>query len=220
MKQNILVSLLLALGVTAFAGCGKKTPEKAAAQEIDFGSFKDSVYRNDYFGLTMTLPPEWSVLDSEEHHRLSESGHELLAGDDKNLKAVLKASELTTVNLWGAFRHPVGSAVEFNPSILCVAERVGHLRGIKTGKDYLFHAKKFMKAGKMEFQFPTETSTESIAGRDFGVMPVEMIALDVTTTQLYYACIMKGYALVVILSYSTDEERQSLQDILNSMVLK
>jgi hypothetical protein len=42
-------------------------------------------------------------------------------------------------------------------------------------------------------------------------MPTKTVKND------YYATLRKGYALLVILKYSTDEEKQLLQDILATM---
>jgi hypothetical protein len=92
--------------------------------------------------------------------------------------------------------------------------------GIKRGKDYLFHVKKAMESGQMKISFPSEISTESVGGHDFDVMHAEMSMAAVTVRQDYYASIMKGYAVIFIVSFTTDEEKSSLQDILTSAIFK
>jgi hypothetical protein len=42
----------------------------------------------------------------------------------------------------------------------------------------------------------------------------------ITVRQTYYANIMKDYALVFIVTFTTDEEESSLQDILESVTFK
>lgn len=203
---------LVLLCILMLTGCGKE-----ASREIDFGSIQNSVYRNNYFGLTLAVPPEWSVQDQSALKRLSEAGAGMVAGGDKNMKAVLKASELRTVNLVGIFRHPIGTPVPYNPSIACVAERVGDMPGIKFGKDYHFHAKQLMQSSQTKFDFPKEITTEKLGGIDFDVMHVTITVGAITIRQKYYASIMKGYALNIIASFTTAEEEAALQKILESV---
>src|SRR5208283_4463560 len=83
---------IIALAVL-FIGCGKK-----ASDEIDFGTFNNSVYKNNYFGLTVTVPADWSIQDQEAQRRIMKLGGNMLAGEDKNLKSLMKAGELKTVS--------------------------------------------------------------------------------------------------------------------------
>lgn len=170
MSRTKLTCTLVACAVVLLGGC-----ERRASDEIDFGGIKNSVYQNKYFGLSVKLPAEWSVLDQEAQRLLVETGGKMAAGADKNLKAVIKASEMQTVYLFTAFKHPLGAPVTFNPGIMCLAERVRQMPGIKRGKDYLFHARKLLESGQIEYSFPSEISTESVGGQDFDVMHAETL---------------------------------------------
>jgi len=205
-------SLIVTLCVLLSAGCGKK-----ASDEIDFGAVKNSVYQNEYFGFKVTLPSDWSVQDQAMRQRLAEQGKQMMAGDDKGIKAVLKASELQTINLLAAFQHPVGTPVPFNPSIMCVAERVSGLPGIKRGKDYHFHARKLMESSQVKFEFPADIPAVTLGGVEFDVMPVTMTVGPSTAQQKYYAAIRKGYALNFIVSFTTADEEAVLQHILEGV---
>lgn len=204
--------VLLIVCAVLLAGCEKKTSD-----EVDFGTFEDFVYRNKYFGLTLTVPPEWSIQDQESYQRIMDTGGKALAGEDKNLKAVVKASQLQTVNLLLVFKHPVGTPVPFNPNIACVAERVRHMPGIKRGKDYLFHSRKLLESGQLSISFPRDIYTEELGGANFDVMYTEMELAGVAVQQKYYATVAKGYALILIVSFSTEEEEADLQSILESV---
>jgi hypothetical protein len=215
MKQVKWFVVVLITTLAFSVGCGQK-----AEDEIDFGTVKDSIYQNEYFGFTVNLPPEWSIQDQEARQRMMELGGKMIAGDDHNLKATIKASEVTTVNLFAALKHPLGAPVPYNPNISCVAERIRHVPGIQKGKDYLFHAKKLLESGQMQFDFPKEISSESIGGREFDVMYTEASMAGITIRQKYYAAVMKGYALILVVSFTTDEEELALQKILDTVVLK
>ncbi len=195
-------------------GCTKK-----ASQEIDYGAVTNSVYKNEFFGLSVPLPASWSVQDQEMRKQLSQEGSKMLAGDDKQMKKTIEASEQQTIYLLAAFEQPVGAPVEFNPSIMCMAEKVRKAPGIKRGQDYLFHAKKQMEAGQIKFTFPKEISTEKIDGIDFDVMHTAMTVESTTVQQKYYATIMKRYALCFILSSNSAEQDAVLQKILESVTL-
>ena len=201
--------------IALLPGCGKKAPD-----EIDFGAVEKSVYRNEYFGFSLRLPPEWSVQDREAQQRIMEMGGKIIAGDDKNLKALMKASELQTVQLLTAFRHPLGTPTSYNPSVMCVAERVGHMPGIKQGRDYLFHTRRVLESSPMKIAFPGEVSAEKLGGREFDLMHVEMQFPGITVRQKYYASIMKGYALGCIMSYATRDEESTLDGILATLSFK
>ena len=202
----VVMAACLALG----AGCGKK-----AADEIDFGVVENSVYRNDYLGFRIKLPAHWSMQDREAQKRIAQTGGNLLAGDDKNLKAMIKASELQSVQLLAVFKHPVGTPVPFNPSIACVADRISHMPGIKSGKDYHFHTRRVLEAGQIKVSFPKEVSSENLGGKSFDVMHVEM-SLNVTVRQKYYAAIIRGYAFVCIASFTTPDDERELNAILGT----
>lgn len=209
------ICVLVMVWIVLFAGCRKR-----ASDEIDFGAVENSTYRNDYFGLSVKLPSEWSVQDKETQQKLMDLGRKMVEGDDKNLKAVIKASEMQTVNLFAAFKHPIGTPVPYNPNIMCLAERVSHMPGIKRGKDYHFHSKRLLELSQVEVSFPKEVSTEELGGHDFDVMYVESLITGMTIRQKHYATIMKGYALVFAVSFTNGEEESTLDNVLSSVTFE
>jgi hypothetical protein len=194
------------------AGCTKK-----ASDEIDFGTINNSVYHNNFFGLNVPLPKEWSLQDQTEQRRLMKAGAKLVSGDDKNMEAMVKASELQSVNLFAIFEHPVGSPVPYNPSVISIAESVQHAPGIKSGRDYHYQAKKVLEGGQLEVSFPKDIYTQQLGGVDFDVMETQIKARGLVIRQKYYATIIKGYALCMVTSFTSDEEDASLQKILTGL---
>ena len=191
-------------------GCAKK-----ASEEIDFGTIKNSVYQNKYFGFNLTLPADWSVQDEETRRRLAEEGTKMLVGNDR-AKALMKASEQQTVNLLAAFKHPIGTQVSFNPNVICMAERLSFLSGVKTGKDYHFHARKQLESAQMKIEIADQLTKENLGGIDFDVMHGSMKVAGMTVHQKYYATVLKNYALVFITSYTSDDQQSNLQNILQT----
>ena len=213
-KTSICFAFIIVCTIL-FWGCSKN-----ASKEIDFGTIENSVYRNKYFGLTITFPAEWSIQDQESRQRMMKMGKEMITGEDKNLKAAMKASELQSVYLFAVFKHPLGAPVTFNPGIVCTAERIRHAPGIKRGKDYHFHARKVFESSQMDVSFPRDISTENLGGVDFDIMYLQITQAGTTVQQEYYATVMKGYALAFIVSFTTDEEKAALGKVLDTIVFK
>lgn len=218
-----------------FVGCAEKAydkvdsgaaaPEKSdvgarASDEIDFGTIENSTYTNNYFGLSVKFPPEWSVQDQKAQKNLMDMGSKMISQGDKNLNAAIKASMSETVSLFFVSQHLLGTPVSSNPNIVCIAERVRETPGIKSGKDYLFHIRKTLESGQMKFAFPKEVTTEKLGGRDFYVLYGEMPMGGTTVRQKWYATIMKGYALTFTISFTNEEEQSALDNVLSTVTFK
>ena len=115
------------------------------------------------------------------------------------------------------FRHPLGAAVDFNPSFVCVAEKVSQLPGIKRGSDYLFHARKLIEMGQLKYTFDDDMHSEKIGGVEFDLLNAHLDLKNVALTQKYFASIRKGYALCFVLSSHTDEAAKELRGILQTL---
>jgi len=187
---------------------------------LDAGTVQDSVYTNKYFGMRLRIPDGWLAQDNETTKALIERGHDLAVGDDKNLDAATRASEQRSVTLLTVFKYAPGSPVDFNPSVMCVAERIQDLPGIKKGADYLFHVKKGLSASKLAPTFEKEIYETSVNGVDFGVLESRLVIGKSEIRQKYYTTILKGYALSIITSYSTNEELRALNEAMQSLKLQ
>jgi hypothetical protein len=194
--------------------------KQVSTAKLDFGTLSSSTYSNKYFGLTVMLPEGWAVQDHQAQQKMMKLGGEMIAGGDKNLQALVKASEPQTVNLFAAFAHPVGAPVAFNPSIVCVAERLDQLPGIKRGSDYLFHMRRALEAGQVKVAFPKDVWSERLGGREFDVMFIEMTVGATTIRQRYYVLVHKGYALGFVASASTSDEETQLKRVMESVTFK
>lgn len=211
LTKRVLLPVLVLL-IPVLLGCTKK-----ATKEIDFGMFDGNSYHNDYFDMTINLPGEWSVQDSESTRRLKETGQKMLAGDDKQLKAIVKASDLLSVTLFVVFEHPLGTPVPFNLNVIGVAEKVSHLPGLKGGQDYLYHARKLLESAQVNYSFPKEPFSKTLGGKTFDAMYTETVMHGLTVKQEYYATIMKGYALSFIITFTDETGRTTLLNVLETL---
>ena len=185
---------------------------------IDFGEFEGGIYSNSFFNLMLSIPDEWEVLDLESRMEIMKRGGEIVAGNNQGLKAAINAADLKSLNLLSAYEYPPGSAVETNPGIMLIAEKVKHAPGIKRGSDYHFHAKKLMKLSRVKISYPEEIYETSIDGVTFDVMTSEMtLGPGVVIRQRQYATIMNGYALLVALTYQDESGLGQLEEIVETI---
>jgi len=124
--------------------------------KFDYGKIENNKYINSFFGFEMELPPNWVVQTKEQMENLSKMGKELVAGDDENMKAVINASEINSANLLAVFKYEVGAVVDYNPNLMLVAENLKNTPGIKTGSDYLFQSRRFLKQSQIQYDYIDE----------------------------------------------------------------
>lgn len=192
-------------------GCGDK-------KTIDFGEVQAGIYTNSFFNLRLSLPDSWHVLDLESRMELMKRGGQIVAGDNKNLKAAVDAADLNSLNLLAANESPPGSAVPTNPGIMLIAEKVKHLPGIKRGSDYHFQSKKLLQLSQMQISYPQEIYETNIDGISFDVMETEItIGPGAVVRQRQYATIMNSYALLVVLTYQDEYGLGELERIVETI---
>ena len=208
--KNMYLALLIMVG-------GILSCSPSATKEIDLGTMADGLYQNEYFGFKVDIPSEWTVQDQYATNQLVESGEKMISGDDAMVKMSLKLAEKRTVYLFMVFEHPVGSAVEMNPSIVCVAERVREFPGIKTGDDYLFHMKKLLAKSPAPLKFNKAAEEVTLGGVKFHRLDGTITAMGQTVNQKYYATVMKGYALSFVTSGADDAQQEALNEIITSL---
>jgi hypothetical protein len=184
---------------------------------LDAGNVKNSVYTNAFLGMQLRIPDEWHVQDNDATKAMFERGKTIVAGDDKNLNAAIRDSEQKSLTLLCVFKQPPGAPVDFNPSFMCLAEKISGLPGISKGSDYLFHVKKGLSSPNLQVSFEKPIYDSTIAGLQFGVLETKLAIGQAVIRQKYYATILKGYALTFIISYSSEQELQTHNRTLESI---
>ena len=214
-KSKAILGFLLLSFTIFISGC-----DRAEDNESKFTKKIDThVYENKYFDFNITLPDSWYAQDYESAKALAKQGGKLLAGDNKNLKAAAEAAKETTVNLFGFFKHPIGSAVIFNPNVIGVAENVALLPGIKRGSDYLFHAKRLLSQATIQYKIEPNFGVRYIDGVEFDVMSMSLEIRGLKLRQKYYSAIYKGYAIGFAQSYINNDGQKETSKILDSIRL-
>jgi len=223
MKISIKAFGLLLI-IIALSGCNNNNNnnnDNRLPDNFDYGHVENGVYQNEYFDFSMKLPDDWVVQSKEQTEYIANTGKKIAAGDDKNLQAVVKASDISSANLLAVFQYEVGSAVEYNPAILIVAENVKNAPGIKNGSDYLFQARRLLQQAHYKYDYLSEDfDKERINESDFYKMEARINTLGLEITQIYYSTVLKGFSFNVIISYISDEQKKILLESINTMKFK
>lgn len=213
MKNIIIITVVAVFIVTLIRVSGGKSP----AEDIGYGEIKENRYINTYFNMTIDFPKDWATQSKEAMSAQIEVGSNMVVGDDENQRAAMKVSSLQSLNLFSVSQYPRGTPVSFNPNILCIAEKIAHMPGVKRGSDYFFFVKKFIENSPLKVQFSDDISTEKISNVDFDILQATTDYGNTAVLQKYYAAKLKDYMLSLIITYSSDEEREKLEKILQSL---
>ncbi|MFZ4465299.1 MAG: hypothetical protein ACOYN5_15745 [Bacteroidales bacterium] len=210
-KPNFLGFILLTLLLLC---CNTQ----GVTQDFDYGQIENNKYYNSFFNFEMIIPTGWIVQSKEQTENLTKKGADLVAGDDKNLKAVIKASEVNSANLLAIFKYEVGAAVDYNPSIMLISENLKNSPGIKTGSDYLFQVRKMLKQSQVQYDYFDENfKKKTINGQDLFLMNASLEYMGLQIKQVYYSTIINGFSLGIIISFVSKEQKKEIGKVINSM---
>ena len=206
----ITLVLILALATSC------KTEAPGIPESFDYGKVVNGVYSNDYFNMRVPFDDSWDVQSEEERKEISDLGKELV--EDEDLKRALDASSINNASLFSAYKYEVGSNLGYNPSISIIAENISQFPQIKHGSEYLKEAQKLMAQMQMDYTFNFVDTSKNIGHHSFDIMEVDVDYLGNSFHQQYMATITKGFCLLLVISYDTDEQRKELEALVDDIV--
>lgn len=199
-----------------------KPSEKAddsAGKKLDLGKNEGDTYKNEFFGLSMKLPKDWKVSSDEEKQKVLNAGKEVIAGDDKSKQAQLDLADLKSVYLLMVSKIGMTNQSYDNGSLMIMAEKLSLLQGVNKGSEYLEYVKKGMKElnAQMPYKLDKDVYEVKIGGKEFSVLEAVIESPELKLTQKYYACVLKGYALVFITTSTTGDNDKIIKGMLDSV---
>ena len=205
--------LWLILSCLILISCSDKGKERSVITKSDDGV----TYTNEYFGLTVTKPSGWYSQSPEATMKLNKAGASMMAGDNQNMKAVFEQSLKSTVPVFAFFQSEPGAPVRTNPNVISVAENISVMPGIKTGCDYLYHARNALShaAIKMEISPGCNTVKHGKANLGYFDLTTHLNGLDVS--QRYYACVQGSHAISIIQTYFDEASKKMVDGVLDSV---
>jgi len=180
--------------------------------DFDYGKIENGVYNNNYFQFKIPVPENWAVQTREQVQQLQKQDGE--SANSSELRSTIKAADVQAAILLTVLKNkPEMSLNEFNPSFIILAENLGGSAVMKTGKDYLEHAKEIMKQSSLSYQFAPDYYSEKIGNRKFDGMDLTLDSVQRT----YYSMINRNFALSLIISSRNDQQKQELKNVINKI---
>ncbi|PKL25730.1 MAG: hypothetical protein CVV47_03550 [Spirochaetae bacterium HGW-Spirochaetae-3] len=177
---------------------------------MDYGRFEGNVFTNDFFSLSIAVPEGWVVQDAATMARLVKQGTDMLYSDNEEMKRAIEVADVENMQFFGAYQYPLGSAVEFNPSVILMAENLKSAPGVVDGGDYLFHAKRMMEQSSVEFRIVEDTRPVTINGAELHALDIAITYLGNEIRQRYYTRVLNGFAVAVVITWTNDEALSEL----------
>lgn len=188
------------------------TPTPAPAS----GVIVDSVYRNDYFGLRITIPQGWSIQGDDVKQRVKEGAKAVIVPKDDQDKHELEAALDRTLNLLTISKFPMGAPGQVNALVMAIAEAVPLSA---TGPAYM----KQLKAALQQTTVPVtvvDGEVETINGVSFYTLTATLTPGENVVRQKYYVTMKKGYALGLITSILSESDADLVNSIMKSVIVK
>ena len=207
MKKLLLV-LVLVLSVACQES--NKIPDT-----FDYGTIENGVYINDFFNLRMPFKTSWNVQTRQELDALGENAEEFVKSEA--VKDIIRTADVTSANLFCAYKFEPETVEIYNPSIILVAENIKSSPQLKRGSDYLKEARKLLEDSTLNYEFDTSSEPIELGGKQFDVLKVTGHYLDNTFYQQYISTIDQGFSLSVIISYANDSQRQELETLMKGI---
>ena len=187
-------------------------------KSFDYGRIENNVYINDFFEIQVELPGSWVVLSQQEINAMNKSGQSLYSSDKNKADSAFSGADADIANLLSLYRYPTDSK-KSNYSFKIVAQ-INRDPSIKNGKDVLFLLKKFLEGAQVKFEFDKEIYKHKFGNTNFYVLESKMLMARNELQQEYWAGILKGFSLSIILSYNNEEQKKELHDIIEKIKFK
>ncbi|HET6842032.1 MAG TPA: hypothetical protein VFK06_10145 [Candidatus Angelobacter sp.] len=179
------------------------------------GKIDGATYTNDFFGLQLSIPAQWSVNGDAVKKQLVEKGKEILQTDEKTQEAI-DSESAKNMQFLTLSRYPMGSAAA-NSSFICGGEQLPKGAEIPTGREYLLAMTRYFKNSKIPITLEAEPHVSKLGNAEFYSMDVSYQTRAGKLGQRYYARVMKGYALVFIVTVLDEADRKAMDGILASV---
>lgn len=177
-------------------------PVKETGVEATGGKVEERTYSNKKFGFEITVPQNWFIGGADFERVLKDSGHDIgvdLATSKANRSIqVLMTAFRSEATSGGAILRVTSEDLKPNPQIRDAVDYFDAITAAyataKLPPDFVYSATKAERLGARQFAY---LDTSSTAGK-----------------KRMYATVKSGYAIMFTLSYTSDDDLQTLRRIL------
>lgn len=198
----------------------KKTTAKTVVKPspkstVDEGKVVGRTYTNEGFDFEITFPDTWLIPGQDFEKYMLSQGFDLrvkppTAANPKDQAALKKAAARVKI-LLTAYRSMPG--MTDNAIMRVSVENLSATPQIKDAVDYFDAMRASFKVAKLPADFKySETDAEQLGKKQFGF-------IDVSSSEgkkRMYATVKNGYAIMFTLSYTKDEDLETMREILSN----
>jgi hypothetical protein len=187
-------------------------------KEVAWTTSDDGIhFSNEKFKMSISKPKSWYAQTVKELVATQHRGKVVMSGDDENFEAIVEASLKTSLPLFGFHEFTPGTPTTNNSSLMGVAENISALPGIKSGCDYLYHAKQLIKQSQVQMEFEDECLNQEINGVNMSYFNSQMAVGTNVVKQKYMACLSGDYAIAVVHTVVNKENTSEIDEVLNTL---
>ena len=192
-------------------------PVIAQTSGAGYGVISNSTYQNDYFGLRITIPPDWNIQGDDIKQKLKEGGKAVIVPKDELDRTQMEAAVERTVNLLSISKFPLGEPGQFNALFMAIAEPVPLS---ETAPGYMKQLRSVLQQARVPITFVDGAETETLNGMQFYTLTVTLTPGQSVVRQKYYVILKKGYALGLITTIISESDTDVMNGILRSVTIK
>ena len=213
----VLVTASNVLGQTPDERKTATVPDVVATQPVDRGVLEGRTYSNNFFGLSVSLPRDWIIVDAQRRDSIVTESKDKISSDDKEKKEMADASIARSVNLVSLTKLPAGQA--HNASLMLIAERIP-AASIKNGVDVIHSMEEAIKNTNFTLEFQGPIQTERIGTAEFAVAIMKNSSPYGVVMQKVYMTVKNGYALEFFFTYLDATDLPAFDAVVKTMKVK
>ena len=211
-KITLLLATLSLLFLSSCGGSNESLENSKFTEQVS-----ENIFHNAYFKMTVQKPDEWVALDHSAEEALFQHGVDVAFSGNNDLKNLHEAAEKNYYTLFTFFRCEPGTPVDVNQNVIGLAEKVTHMPGIKTGKDYFFHSKKIMSQSNLQYSFSEGYRQREIDGIVFDQMDLTITFAGGSAKRSYYSTKHNDFMITIIESYGDEQDRTETEKMLDGI---
>ena len=180
-------------------------------KDFDYGRVEQSVYKNDFFGVSVRLPERWQVQTKAQLDSIR-MGKPRAATRNEGIKA----SEINSATVLTVYKFKSDTFFDFNPTVSIFIEQIGPRSGTRSANDYLLNAGKMLKRSPMHYEVTDSITKEVIGGQLFYRLHAQIENNRFGISQDYFSTMLNGFSFNFILTSSNDDDWQQLRQIIST----
>ena len=214
LARLFFLSLLLTVSMTAFAQTGQ--PADVTVTTPDRGVLEGSHYTNNFFGMSVSVPPSWVVVSAQRSSEVTQDVRKTITGDQQQLKQ-LDDSINRSITLLSLTKLPAGQPD--NASIVLAAEKIPSPK-IKSPADVLRTMENMKQGTTLVIERLGEIQVQQIGGAEFAISSFKTTLPAITVTQKVYVTVKNGYALELFFTYLNEKDLPTLDSLVQTIKVR